>query len=89
MKNGKHNWIAALKEVLKELFVLVIFLGVGGVALIIGALLPKSFLAELPFEFLLFLAALAILSVLYVIAAIVTIVSKTKSKIRANSKKEE
>lgn len=89
MKSGKYNWIAALKEVLKELFVLVIFLGVGGVALIIGALLPKSFLAELPFEFLLFLAALVILAILYIIAAIVTIVSKTKLKIRANSKKEE
>ena len=89
MKNEKYTWKDALKEVLKELFVLVIFLGVGGVALIIGALLPKSFLAKLPFEFLLFLAVLAILAILYIIAAIVTVVSKTKSKIRANAKKEE
>ncbi len=89
MKNEKYTWKDALKEVLKELFVLVIFLGVGGTTLIIGALLPQSFLAKLPFEFLLFLAVLAILAVLYVIAAIVAIVSKTKSKIRANSKQEE
>lgn len=81
MKKQKYTWVNSLKEVLIELLLpIILFLGVSIVALLIGVLLPKDFLAGLPFEFLIFLAVLLGLFVLYVIAAIVRVVQKEKAK---------
>ena len=80
MKKQKYTWIDALKEILAEFLVVVLGLGVCVIALVIGAILPKSIFEELPFEVLIILAIVAILAVLYVISAIVAVVSKIKSK---------
>ena len=74
-----------MKEVLKELLVVVLYFGICIVALIIGALLPIDF-AELPFEVLMILAVAAILAILYMIAAVVTIILKVKTKIKNKNK---
>lgn len=84
MKKQKYTWIDALKEILAELFVVVLCLGVCVIALVIGAILPKSIFEELPFEVLIILAIVAILAVLYVISAIVAVVLKIKSKMNSH-----
>ena len=76
----KHKWFHTLKEILAEFLVVVLGLGVCVIALVIGAILPKSIFEELPFEVLIILAIVAILAVLYVISAIVAVVLKIKSK---------
>ena len=81
MKNQKYTWVDALKEILAEFLVVVLYWGLCVVALIIGAILPKSIFEGLPFEVLIILAFVAVLAVLYVISAIVAIISKMKSKI--------
>ena len=81
MKRNRYTWIDGMKEVLKELLVVVLYFGICIVALIIGALLPIDF-AELPFEVLMILAVAAILAILYMIAAIVTIIIKIKAKVK-------
>ena len=80
MKKQKYTWIDALKEILAEFLGVVLGLGVCVIALVIGAILPKSIFEELPFEVLIILAIVAILAVLYVISAIVAVVLKIKSK---------
>ena len=82
MKNQKYTLVDSLKEVLKEFLVVVIGLGLCVVALIIGAILPKSIFDNLPFEVLIILAFISVLAVLYVICAIVAMISKIKSKIK-------
>ena len=82
MKNQKYTLVDSLKEVLKEFLVGVIGLGLCVVALIIGAILPKSIFDNLPFEVLIILAFVSVLAVLYVICAIVAIILKIKSKIK-------
>lgn len=82
MKNQKYTLVDSLKEVLKEFLVVVIGLGLCVVALIIGAILPKSIFDNLPFEVLIILAFVSVLAVLYVICAIVAIILKIKSKIK-------
>lgn len=82
MKNQKYTLVDSLKEVLKEFLVVVIGLGLCVVALIIGAILPKSIFDNLPFEVLIILAFVSVLVVLYVICAIVAIILKIKSKIK-------
>ena len=82
MKNQKYTLVDSLKEVLKEFLVVVIGLELCVVALIIGAILPKSIFDNLPFEVLIILAFISVLAVLYVICAIVAIILKIKSKIR-------
>ena len=82
MKKQKYTWIDALKEILAEFLVVVLGFGVCVIALVIGAILPKSIFKELPFEVLIILAIVAILAVLYVMSAIVAIISKTKAKIK-------
>ena len=81
MKSNRYTWIDGMKEVLKELLVVVLYFGICIVALIICALLPIDF-AELPFEVLMILAVAAILAILYMIAAIVTIIIKIKAKVK-------
>ena len=85
MKSNRYTWIDGMKEVLKELLVVVLYFGICIVALIIGALLPIDF-AELPFEVLMILAVAAILAILYMIAAVVTIILKVKTKIKNKNK---
>ena len=80
MKKQKYTWKDALKEILAEFLVVVLGLGVCVIALVIGAILPKSIFEALPFEVLIILAIVAILAVLYVISAIVAVVLKIKSK---------
>ena len=86
MKNQKYTLVDSLKEVLKEILaeflVVILFFGLCVVALIIGAILPKSIFDNLPFEVLIILAFISVLAVLYVICAIVAIILKIKSKIK-------
>ncbi|MBQ2717303.1 MAG: hypothetical protein IJF75_01740 [Clostridia bacterium] len=89
MKNQKYTLVDSLKEVLKEFLVVVIGLGLCVVALIIGAILPKSIFDNLPFEVLIILAFVSVLAVLYVICAIVAMISKIKSKIKIKQKSKE
>lgn len=89
MKNQKYTLVDSLKEVLKEFLVVVIGLGLCVVALIIGAILPKSIFDNLPFEVLIILAFVSVLAVLYVICAIVAIILKIKSKIKIKQKSKE
>ena len=89
MKNQKYILVDSLKEVLKEFLVVVIGLGLCVVALIIGAILPKSIFDNLPFEVLIILAFISVLAVLYVICAIVAIILKIKSKIKIKQKSKE
>ena len=89
MKNQKYTWVDALKELLAEFLTAVLFCGLCVVALIIGAILPKSIFEGLPFEVLIILAFVAVLAVLYVISAIVTIISKIKLKINTHKNDNE
>ena len=86
MKQQKYTWKDTLKEILKEFIVAIVILGLCGIALVIGAFLPKELLSGFPFELLLFLAVVAVGAILYIISAVVAMIAKMRAKENARKK---
>lgn len=85
MKKKEYTWRDGLKEVAKEFSIVILVMGLCGVALLIGALIPKKILAVLPFEVMVVLAVVAVLAVLYIASVVVSIIVKIKA--RMNTRK--
>ena len=76
----KNTWIDTLKEVLKELSVIPLFVLFLAIILLIGHFLPDGLVKNLPFEVLCVLGVIVILGVLYVICGIVALIQKIRAK---------
>ena len=69
-----------LKEIIMELSVIPVFCVFLVIVLLIGFLLPDSFMRNLPFEALIIFAIVAVLAVLYAVSGIIAIFQKIKCK---------
>ena len=76
----KYTWIDTLKELLKELSIILLFALLLAIILLIGYLLPDGLLKNLPFEVLCVLGVIVILGVLYAICGIVARIQKIRAK---------
>ena len=72
--------LKTLKEILMELSVIPVFCVFLAIVLLIGFLLPDSFMRNLPFEALIILAIVAVLAVLYAVSGIIAIFQNIKCK---------
>ena len=76
----KYTWIDTLKELLKELSIILLFALLLAIILLIGYLLPDGLLKNLPFEVLCVLGVIVILGVLYAICGIAVRIRKIRAK---------
>lgn len=85
----RHTWIDTLKEILKELSIIPLFVLFIAIIVLIRYLLPDGILKNLPFEVLCALGIIVILGVLYAIAGIVVIIPKIRAKKDQTTKDED
>ncbi|MBR3751496.1 MAG: hypothetical protein IKK58_06955 [Clostridia bacterium] len=83
----KHPRSDTLKEVLKELSVIPLLVLFLSISLLIGYLLPDSFLKGSPIEALYLLTAIIILTVLYTISGIIGAIQKIKARKEKDAEK--
>ena len=76
----RYTWLDTLKEVLKELSVLLLLALFLATILLIAFLLPDGFLKNLPFEVLCVLGVIVILGFLFAISGIVVMIQKIRAK---------
>ena len=80
--------LGILKEILLELSVIPVFFAFLAIVLLIGLLLPDSFMRNLPFEVLIILAIVSVLAVLYAASGIIAIFQKIRCK-KTNPNRDE
>lgn len=89
MKNDKKmKWTDVLMDVVGDVIVALLGLGVCVIALVIGACIPEKVRSVLPFEFLVFLAGVLIYGILYFTAVLLKHVKKSK-KLKEDRQNED